>query len=926
MDAAMRSGLLGPEGAMSLRGRADECALLDGLLGDVRRGESRSLVVRGEAGIGKTALLEYLVASASDLQVLRAVGVESEMELPYASLHQLCVPVLDRLEQLPGPQREALEIVFALSGGAAPDRFLVALGTLTLLSEVAEERPLLCIVDDAQWLDEASALTLAFVARRMLAEATGIVFAAREPGEHLERLPAFELGGLADGDARALLESSVGFALDERVRDRVIAEMHGNPLALAELPRGLTATRLHGELGLPSAGSLSDRIEESFRRRLDALPADTGEFLLAAAADPVGDPQLLWKACERLGISPGAADAGETGGLLTIGGRVVFHHPLVRSAVYRAAAPDRRRAAHLALAEATDPEVDPDRRAWHLAAAANERDETVAGELERSAGRAQARGGATAAAAFLRRAVELTPGPKQRVDRALAAAQASIRAGLFEQAEGMLATAEAGADNEHRRASVVLLRGHLATAIGAFGQASSLLLDAAKRLEPLDAALARDTYLDAWNAGHFGGRLAEGPDMFEVSEAARTARHPSGPERPWDQLLDGLALLMTAGRTEAGPVLQRAVPAFCGHGITLEKSIRWGICAAAAAVTLWDFDSWDAVFTRQVELARRAVALDVLPIGLNAKGLAVAFCGDFARAEALADEASAVLDMTGATSAPFTAMSLAALRGDEVVASPVIDGTIRESLAAKAGFGVQFARWTAAILYNGVGRYEQALTEARRASEETPGVLISVWALPEMVEAAARTHAFGAAADALERLADATSGTDADWGAGILARSRALLLEGEAAESSYCEAIERLGRTRLRPELARAHLLYGEWLSETDRGTDARKQLRLAHNQLSTIGMDGFAERARVKLVATGGRIRKQATETRDELSLEELQIAELARDGLSNSEIGARMFLSARTIEWHLRKVYGKLAIRNRRDLEQALPASAAS
>src|SRR5215207_4199488 len=454
----------GSVGRTGLRGRASECALLDDLVSTVGRGEGRSLVLRGEAGIGKTALLDHLIASASDLTVVRAVGVESDMELAYASLHQLCGPLLDRLERLPGPQRQAMEIVFGLSTGGVPDRFLVGVAVLSLVSQAAEQRPLLCVVDDAQWLDQTSALTLAFLARRLLAEPVGIVFAARVPGEELRDVPELKVHGLRDGDARALLSSAVRFKLDERVRDRIIAETRGNPLALLELPRGLTATQLAGGFGLLTAQSLTGRIEESFLRRLEALADDVRRLLLVAAAEPVGDPQLLWRAAERLGIGPEAADAAAAAGLLVIGELVMFRHPLVRSAVYGSAPMEYRQAVHLVLAEATDREADPDRRAWHLAAAAAGPDEGVAVELERSAGRAQARGGLAAAAAFLQRALALTQDGARRADRALAAAQASVLAGAFETALKLLSTAEAGALDELQRARLDLLRAHVAFA------------------------------------------------------------------------------------------------------------------------------------------------------------------------------------------------------------------------------------------------------------------------------------------------------------------------------------------------------------------------------------------------------------------------------------------------------------------------------
>jgi tetratricopeptide (TPR) repeat protein len=830
---------------MSLLGRADECALLDDLIDDVRRGESRSLVLRGEAGIGKTALLKYLIESASDLTVARAVGVESDMELAYASLHQLCAPRLDRLQRLPAPQRQALEVVFGLSSGTAPDRFLVGLGVLSLLSEVADERPLLCVVEDAQWLDQASALTLAFVARRLLAEPVGIVFAAREPGEELRHLPKLEVRGVRNGDARQLLSSAVRLKLDERVRDRIIAEIGGNPLALLELSRGLTATQLGGGFGLLEAHGLTGRIEETFVRRLEALPEDTRLLLLVAAAEPVGDPGLLWRAAERLGTGPEAAEGAKADGLLKIGERVTFRHPLVRSAMYRSAAPQERRAAHLALAEVTDPVADPDRRAWHAAAAAPGPDEEVALELERSAARAQARGGLAAAAAFLERSVALTGEPARRAQRALAAAQVSLHAGAFDPAARLLGIAEAGVLDELQRARVELLRGQIASASSAGRDAPRQLLRAAKRLESLDISLARETYLDAWGAALFAGRLARGGNLHDVSRAARSGPGPPPSPRASDVLLDGLAVLMTEGRAAAAPMLRHAVSAFLRAEVPVEKGLQWGVLASTAAVALWDFDSWDAVITRQMELTRDAGALAPLSIALNGEGIVVAWRGDFAAAARVTAEANAVTEATGTRVAPYGALLLAALRGREADATQLIEATINDATAGGEGLAVQFAHWTTAVLYNGLGRYEEALAAAQRASNETPELFLSAWALPELIVASSRTGKERLATDALERLAESTSAVDADWGLGILARSRALLSEGESAEASYREAIDRLGRSRLRPELARSHLNYGEWLRREHRRVDAREQLRKAHEMLTAIGMEAFAERAR---------------------------------------------------------------------------------
>ena len=743
---------------MTLRGRRSECSTLDGVLGAVRKRESRTLVVRGEAGIGKTALLDYLIAAASDLRVMRALGVESEMELAYASLHQLCAPMLDHLGKLPPPQRDALEIVFGLSAGPPPDRFMVGLAVLSLVSEAAEERPLLCVVDDAQWLDRASARTLAFVARRLFAEPVGLVFAARESGEELAGLPELEVRGLDDEDAHELLASVVRFLLDERVRDRIVDETRGNPLALLELPRGLTATQLASGFGLLSAQALSGRIEESFLRRLEALADDARRLLLLAAADPVGDPLLMWRAAERLGVRAEVVVDAETEGLLTVGERVTFRHPLVRSAIYRSAPVSERRAVHLALAEATDRELDPDRRAWHLGAASPGPDEKVALELERSAGRAQRRGGLAAAAAFLQRSVALTGDPARRTDRALAAARAGLHAGAFDMALGMLTTAEASPLDELQRARIDLLRAEAAYAQSRGNEAPSLVLSAAKALEPLDPNLARETYLDAWSAALFAGRLASGGGLQEVSREARSAPRPVGPARPCDLLLDGFALLFNDGRAAAEPVLRRASAGFAGQHVSVEEVLRWGWLATAAAVVVWDYETCAAVAARGVEVGRETGALAVLAVSVNVLAQAVSLGGDFREATSLVSEADAVTEATGTAVAPYGALVLAGLRGREAEAFRLIDATISEAGAGGQGTAVQYARWSKSVVLNGLGRYGEALAAARQASDDTPELFVSAWALAELVEAAQRSGETATARTGLARLARAHGG------------------------------------------------------------------------------------------------------------------------------------------------------------------------
>jgi DNA-binding CsgD family transcriptional regulator len=918
----MENRVRAPGRRTRLRGRADECAVLEELLSDVRRGEGRTLVVRGEAGIGKTALSQYLTESASDLTVLRAVGVESEMELAYASLHQLCVPLLDRLESLPAPQRQALENVFGLSLGMAPDRFLVGLGVLGLFAEVAEERPLLCVIDDAQWLDQASALTLAFVARRLLAEPVGIVFAAREPSQELRQLPDLELQGLRDGDARALLGSAVPFKLDVQVRDRIVVETGGNPLALLELPRGLTATELAGGFGVLEAQALSGRIEESFARRLEPLPEDTRRLLLVAAAEPIGDPLLLWSAAERLGIGAAVAEDAEARGLLSIGERVIFRHPLVRSAVYGSAAVQDRRAVHRALAEATDRSADPDRRAWHLAAAAAGPDEEVAIELEHSAGRAQARGGLAAAAAFLQRAVALTRDPARRAERALAAARASFHAGALDAALRLVATAAAEPLDEFQRAQADLLAAQITFASTRGSAAPALLLAAAKEFEPLDVALARETYLEALMAAEFAGRAAGGA-VLEVAEAARVAPASPSPRAP-DLLLDGLAVMITEGHGAAAPLLKRSLDAFRGEDLAANGGFRWLWLAIEAAQEVWDHETWYELAALGLRLVREVGALTELPMALHAFICAQIYAGELTAAGAAIDDQKIASEATGSRLAPYGALILAAWQGREGHLSALIEETVEEVMARGEGIGVSTTQWVTALLNNGLGRYEIALVAAQQVIDPPRKLDATVnLVLPELIEAAVRTGNKQPAGIALEQLSEMTRPSGTDYGLGLEARSRALLSQHDVAERLYREAIERLGRTRLRGELARAHLLYGEWLRRTGRRTDAREQLRTAYRMFSDMRMEAFAERARRELVTTGERIPRRTVETRDDLTAQERQIAGLALDGLSNPEIGSRLFLSPRTVEWHLRKVFTKLGIHSRRELSKALPSS---
>ncbi len=907
--------------ATELMDRVGERDALDRLIEAVQDGQSRALVVRGDPGVGKTVLLEYLAgrASGAGCQVAHAAGVMSEMELAFAGLHQLCAPMLSRIRLLPVPQQEALQIAFSMAAGPPPDRSLMGLAVLNLLSGVAGERPLVCVIDDEQWLDRASAQAFGFVARRLAADPVGLVFAAREPGADLAGLPELEIGGLQDDDARALLASALAGPLDPRVRDLIISETRGNPLALLELPRGLTPAELAGGFGLPGTAPLTGRIENSFLRQVEALPDPTRQLVQLAAADPSGDRSLVWRAAGRLGIPVQAAPAVEAGLAEFGGNQVRFRHPLARSAAYRSASLTGRQQMHAALAEATDPVADPDRRAWHRAQAAPDPDEEVAAELEGSAGRAQARGGLAAAAAFLERSLLLTADPARHADRALAAAQASMKAGAFGKALELLTAAGAGPLDEFQRIQVGLLRGHIAFASGLGSDSPArLLLQAARQLEPFDLDLARETYLAAWGAAANAGTLAGEGVLLEICRSALALPPPPGVPRPLDLLLGGFALLITDGHAAATPALQRASKALIS--LPVEDVLRWGWMTPGASLAVWDYEGLHATCVRQVQLVREAGVLSELPIHLSTLGIASAWIGDFGTAASLITEAETVAAATGSRLAPFAALRLRGLQGREAEASPLLTSAIELAAASGQEQAAIMAHWGAAVLYNGLARYEEAAAAARQATSNPLEPWISVFALPELVEAAARTRDAELGHDALARLAAAMPPDGNDFALGIEARCRALLSHGPDADGLYREAIDRLGRTQLRPELARAHLLYGEWLRRQGQRADARGQLRTAHDMLAAIGMEAFAERARQELAATGEIVRRRSIGAITTLTPQEAYIAWLARDGLTNSEIGARLFLSARTIAWHLRKIFTKLGIGSRRELNAAL------
>jgi len=788
---------------------------------------------------------------------------------------------------------------------------------------VAGEQPLVCLVDDQQWLDRASAQVLGFVARRLVAESVGLVFAARVPGDELAGLPELVVGGLRESDARMLLDSVLTAPLDARVRDQIVAETRGNPLALLELPRGLTPAQLAGGFGLPGAVPLSGRIEESFRRRVEALPADTRRLVQLAAADPTGDPAMVWLAAGRLGIGTEAATPAAEAGLLEFGTRMRFRHPLVRTAAYRSASLQDRQAVHRALAEVTDPQADPDRRAWHLAQAAPAPDEDVAGELERSAGRAQSRGGMAAAAAFLERSAMLTPEPARRARRLLAAARAQREAGALDAALGLLVAVEAAPSDILQTADVEHLRGQIAFDQRRAADAAQLLLSAARRLEPLNVGLARETHLEALGAAMWAG---DPGGLREAAEAARAA--PTGPEppRPADVLLDAFAMLFTEKYAVAAPLLTRALELFVAPNIATDDAGRWfwlagGRAATTVALELWDTGSWHSLAARQEQFARDTGAVVHLQWALNLLAWTHLLVGELTTAALMIEEDRLIAQANGNRPVAYAALALAAWRGQEPEASKLIKATVQEADPNVGAWPLNFATYASSVLYNGLGRYGAARDAAWRAFERDQAGY-GPFVVPELAEAASKTGDTALVRAALQWLSERTRVTPTEWGLGIEARVRALLSDGDAAESLYRESIERLGRTPVRAELARAHLLYGEWLRRERRRAAAREQLRTAHDLLDAMGIEAFAERARRELLATGETARKRTVETSGQLTAQEAQVARLARDGLSNSEIGARLFTSSRTVEYHLGKVFAKLAISSRSQLGQVLPA----
>jgi DNA-binding CsgD family transcriptional regulator len=926
-----------------LTGRRAELEHLVGFVDGVSD-RGGALVVRGEPGIGKTSLLSEAIhrASGRGVQILTTAGVRSQGDLPYSGLQRLLAPLLGTTEQrevarstavveplearslellsrLPVPQRDALQTAVGRGDTPVSNRLLVGLALLSLLSQVADERPVLCAIDDAGCLDQASAQVLTFAARRLGEERVAMLFAIGAPTEDFSGLPELVVTGLRGRDVRRLLNSVVTAPLDATVRERIVSETHGNPSMLMALSRESGFVRFWNGSAVDDRAGASSPIEDGFRRRLAELPYETQRLLLIAAADSLGDPLLLWRAASRLGVGLEAVEPAEAAGLVSVGVRVVFRHALLRPAIYRMASPEDRRVVHEALARATDPRMHPDRQAWHRAQAAPGPAEDLAAELEGWANWARERGQMAAAAAFLGRSVALTPERSERGRRAFLAADATMHSGAPSDALALLAIAKESALGEFHKAQVDLLTAQAAFMSRRGDEAPTVLLEAARRLETVDRALSREAYLDALHAAAFARRFGEGVLITEVARAARTAPVAPDPPRAVDMLLDALSLSLTEGYIAGTPALKRALDAFTSAATPPEHQLRWGNVACQAAHTVWD-ERWGSISRRVLELSRETGVVSVLPIALTTSCSWMLHAGALDKAAGFAEELTVVAEATGTELPPFAALAVAVWRGRESEARSLMEAARNGVARSGDGSILTYIGSMSSVLYNGQGRYADALKAAIRARTHGQDPWASRW-LHELIEAAVRTGDRDRAALALEELSEMAKISGAQWAMGIEARSRALLSDGQPAERLYREAIDRLTCTEARVELARAHLLYGEWLREQNRCAEARAQLRTAHDALAAMGVEAFADRASRELSAVGESEPERTNSDLSELTPQELEIARLARDGLSNPEIGAQLFISPRTVKYHLRKVFTKLDISSRGQLDRLLP-----
>jgi DNA-binding CsgD family transcriptional regulator len=908
----------GASAPMPLVGREDDCAALDSLLEHMRAGASGVLVLCGPAGIGKTRLLDYAAERASGVQVLRVTGIRSEFELQFAGLHQLLGPVLNRVERLPKPQREALESAFARVGGDASDRFIVGLAVLTLLSDASAKTPVLCLIDDADMLDEASAQVLAFTARRLDSGSILMLFASTLPvtDTPLAGLSTLDVRGLSSEDSIELLGLAITSPLADQVRARLVSELEGNPLALLELVHDLTPLQLSGSAGLPTVLPLTDRVRDRTLRDVGRLPANVQRVLVLVASDRSGEHDLLERAAELLDLEPATFAAAAT--ILRIGPQITFRHALVRAAVDASASDADRRASHLALAAAMDPVADWDRSIWHTAAASTPPDEGVANRLEAAASRAKLSGGHAAAAAYLALAAEFTPDVTVRLGRLIDAAQEFVDSGALEDASALLdrIPSEQLDDVQRARARTVNAELVLGRGVGS----PSDLLHAGRELEPFDLVKARKAYLGGFMASLYAGRLGPHDGVANAARAVRAVPPiVSDEETGTGLLLDGYSLLFSEDGAAAAAVLRRALAKIHRRGDVDSLG-----AAYQAAFELWDDEALYTLAQRRMDVARARGALVALPSALSQLGYAELLAGRFDVAEARFQEASEIIRGTGrsgtAGSSQIGFFGLAAWSGEETRARALAEVCASDGVARGFGAFAGFARYGLSILELGLGNYRAALSAAQDACLD---IMLVTRVLPELAEAAVRCGEPDVASAAADKLAESTLASETEWALGMLARTQALVAEDAEAEALYRAALDHLSRCRTRTSLARGHLVYGEWLRRQRRRRDAREQLRTAYELFESMGAGAFARRAETELAATGERARRRVPEEVLSLTPHEWRIATMVTEGMRNSEVAAQLYLSSRTIEYHLSKVFRKLGVTSRTELAGAMPSA---
>jgi DNA-binding CsgD family transcriptional regulator len=903
-------------------GRRPERTRLDEILDRIRDGHSATLVLEGGPGLGKTTLLNYLVEQGAGVTLLTTTGTQSEFGLPYAALHQLCHPVIGALEVLPAPQREALETTFGMRTGPVPGTFLIGLAALGLISEVSRVAPVLCVIDDAQWMDRASADVLGFVARRLEADAVGMVFATRSAGDTpwLERIPLLALRGLERAAAAELLATLAPGRIEPAAMDRILDEADGIPLVLVEAARTLKRTEISTGIIREEVSSDPDRLEAQFGVRLRALPLETQRLLLIAAAEPTANPLRIRAAAASLGAAADALRPAVEAGLCHDDTTVRFRHPLVRSAVYRTASGEELRAAHAALARASPADSDPDLLAWHRACACDSTDEEVAAELAVASERMLERGAPAAAAVLLRKARQVTADEAQRVRWSLRIAQAELAAGDFDASEREMVASHTAMLSPALLAEAKLTEARLAFTRERGGTAVPLLLRAAELLSAVTTDAAEEAYLEAFSAALFGGTLTR-TDLAQVSKRWQATEFPDG-GRPAHRLLDALSAIVISGGPTAWQRLRETLSTIEDGTGRHESSLPALWVASVAAAAAWDIESWDAISHRLVTTSRDAGDYGELPTALSSRAFVQLFTGELRAAVEAVQETETITSATGGRMTPYGAIGVAALSGREPELDALVEATMPSAEARSDATGISIACWAQGLLNNGMGRYAEALAWTTRARPLYQDLhASSVWVLVELIESASRTDRLADARAALRLLASTAESSGTAWGLGVLARSRALAGDEARTEEHYAESLRLLEPTRCALDLARTSLAYGEWLRRQRRLSDAREHLVRAVDLFESMGAAAFAARGTRELRAAGSQLRKPGTTAASVLTVQESQIARLVAQGLTNAEVATRMFLSPRTVEYHLAKVFGKLQLKSRHQLA-ALPA----